>query len=340
VLPHRLFVCALLSISLLALGCGKDSAGPSDGSAYACDGPPATCLRVGPGWVFEGTAVPNARFVNVSPVQLPDGRVRLYGFDGSRLALVSYISTDGRAFAEEPGTRMVFTDSHYPTVVAMPVGGYRMYYADQGLAQHSPGYRTISSAWSDDGLDFTVEPGARLTYLGSGNEAEGVSRARVVAVPSGGLRMYYHGFANGRDYLLSATSTDGIAWTREAGIRLDPSALCPPETGLHNVSPVYTADGRLHLFLPATLCTGDYVRPRSGIWDATSTNGLNFAFPASPIVQGYYRKSSYTGKPSDPAVGAQDPAAIRTPGGLRVYFGLYSGPQFIPESGIYSLSGN
>jgi hypothetical protein len=337
--PRRLLVLVLASLPLLASGCGEESTGPSDGPAYACDGSPAACLKLGAGWTFEGTAVPNARFVNVSPILLPDGRVRLYGFDGNRLALVSYVSNDGRGFTQDPGDRMVLNDSHYPTVVAVPAGGFRMYYAHQALAQNAPGYRYLSSAWSDDGLVFTPESGARMTYLGTGHEADGLSRPRVVALPSGGLRMYYHGFAQDKDYLLSATSQDGLVWTREAGIRLDPSSLCPPEWGLHNVSPVYGADGRLHLFLPATSCTGQYANVRSGIWDATSTDGLSFSFPSSPMIQGYFKKAQYTGKATDPAVAPQDPAAILAPGGFRVYFGLYWGSQIIQESGIYSAQG-
>jgi hypothetical protein len=52
----------------------------------------------------------------------------------------------------------------------------------------------------------------------------------------------------------------------------------------------------------------------------------------------YYRKESSSGHPGDPAVVAQDPAAVLTPAGLRIYFGLYDRTMTIPESGIYAAS--
>ncbi len=58
----------------------------------------------------------------------------------------------------------------------------------------------------------------------------------------------------------------------------------------------------------------------------------------APFSEGYYRAESYHGNPGDPAVIAQDPAAVLVLSGLRMYFGLYDRNALIPESGIYGMS--
>ena len=86
--------------------------------------------------------------------------------------------------------------------------------------------------WSKD-----ATPAIEVNPLAPGN---GVLTPNVVALAGGGYRMYYTGFAPGvteNDHLghiLSASSTDGAAWTHDRGVRIDvhsPHAtersLCP-----------------------------------------------------------------------------------------------------------------
>ena len=340
---HNAAVLGFLFITLLLLlapGCGGDNDITGDD---ACDGTPAQCLRTQTGWAFEGVTVSNGDVGDVSVVRLADGRWRLYGgrltneATGDRV-YHSYTSTDGRAFTEDAGYRLTGARLHGGYVVRMAGGGYRMYYADQNQMVNGRGATTIRSAYAPEGLAFTIEAGARLTYAGTGNEADGVGGARPVQLPNGTYRMYYHGHAGAEDRLLSATSTDGLTWTREAGVRLESASFCPPEDGPHNISPVYDAAGNFHLFVTLTRCTGNYVNAKSGIWDATSSDGLSFTFPASPVVSGYYRKSTYHGNPGDEFISPQDPAVMVTSSGLRMFFGLYWAAVKVPESAIYSMS--
>ena len=79
------------------------------------------------------------------------------------------------------------------------------------------------SAVSSDGLIWTKEPGIRV---GIGQYAGwGVSSPEVVRLPDGTYRMYYTGHQTQNVYdnyrILSATSSDGINWTQELGIRIN-----------------------------------------------------------------------------------------------------------------------
>jgi hypothetical protein len=330
--------CALLLLAPTA--CGVE--GPEDTSpeGYACTGTPAGCLRTGSGWTFEGEVVAGASFVDVSILRLPDGRYRLYGggYDTNLNSTVldSYVSDDGVAFQKEPGHRYVAMMGR-TFVLPTPDGGYRLYYPEDPMLVNDLGAPSIKSAFSADGLTFTSEPGERLTYSGAGYEVDGLRDPRIVPLPDGRYRMYYR-VGGSPPVLLSAVSADGLTWTREGGVRFDWSEVCPPELG-GTAWPLIDSRGTFHLIVVAVKCAGNYENPEPGIWDGTSSTGLSFTLGASQIVEGYYRADVYTGDPTDPAVIAQDPAAVLTPSGLRVYFGLYGNSLVpIPEAGIYAVS--
>lgn len=339
--PPALFSRLLPVALVLCVAACNDDSGTD---AWVCSGSPADCLRFQSGWVFEGITSIRTDLGDVAAVRLADGRIRILG---GRIAdpgsntreYLSYVSSDGIHFTEEAGIRLAGTGIHGGYTVVMTDGTFRMYFADQSQGViNGRGSRAIRSARSTDGLNFAIENGDRITYSGSGNEVDGIGGGRPVLLPNGTWRMYYHGHANGKDYLLSATSPDGLVWTREPGVRIQAQDVCPAEDGVHNFSPVY-AISTLHLFVAATKCRDDYENAVAGIWDATSADGLTFLFPDKPIIEGYYRKDHYHGNPTDYFVGPQDPAVVRTADGFRVYFGLYWADNTnIPEAGIYSMS--
>jgi hypothetical protein len=320
--------------------CGVAAPEDTSPEGYSCSGTPAECLRIGGGWTFEGEVVAGAGFVDVSVLRLPDGRYRLYGggYDTGLNSPVidSYVSDDGVAFQKEPGHRYVAMMGRV-FVLRTADGSYRLYYPENPMAINDLGAPSIKSALSTDGLTFTTEAGARLTYSGTGYEVNGILDPRIVALRDGSYRMYYR-VGGSPPVLLSAVSTDGLTWTRESGVRFDWSEVCPPELGGTHW-PLIDSNGTFHLLVVAVKCTGNYENPKPGIWDATSTTGLSFTLGASQIVEGYYRAATYTGDPGDPSLIAQDPAVVLTPSGLRVYFGLY-GNSVLPvsESGIYAVS--
>lgn len=281
------------------------------------------------GWSYEGRRINEPYLFDVNVVRLNDGRYRLYGeaSDIGGHTVVSYISDDGLNFQKENGYRL--TGAFMPFAVKLPDGRFRLYFTDQQVIVGQFGGRAIMSAISTDGVNFNVENGDRLTYGGSGHESGGIRGAKILQLGDGSYRMYYHGIDGSVHWrVLSAVSQDGLSWTRENGVRLDPSELCANVTRIGNVAPFMDPDGGFHLYVAAVVYGGGGTA--IGIFDAASTNGLTFTTGSAPVVGGYVTENN--------EVNPEDPAVITTDNGLRMYFAPY-GTQgsVIPESGIYSV---
>lgn len=170
----------------------------------------------------------------------------------------------------EPGHWKVLT----PDVIALPGGGYRMYYTLVGPGFDyavTPG--SIRSARSDDGERWSIEPGVRLAP----HEPHASLRVvcpDVVPLPDGGYRMYFEAQPRDRPACIgSARSDDGLHWEVEPGMRFGDDAW---RYGSPRAVPL--ADGRWRLYLHR------YTDPlRLGldagnhIISAVSRDGLSFA---------------------------------------------------------------
>jgi hypothetical protein len=336
------------SAVLLALvSCGDSPAPPDDTTPkpYTCSGTPATCLKWGSGWTYEGVVLTKEQ---TSPggadpwvVRLDDGRYRLYyavAIDEPTAwwGIVSWISDDGLQFTQEAGFRLQAYTIFQFCVVRDPDASWRMYWLDQKQGfVNGQGNKAIKSALSTDGgWTFTEEAGERLTYSGTGNELNGIFSGKVLLLPSGSFRMYYTGVGSDHGRTLSAISANGRDFTREDGVRLD--VLCPPEAYPGNVTPLIDALGAYHTFTRAVRCTGDYENPISGLFDGTTADGLTLTIASSPYVRGYSKDGTNAN-----VVDPQDFCPVQTPQGLRVYFILYnsgsSTNQVIPETALYSV---
>ena len=282
------------------------------------------------GWSYEGKLIDEPYLFDVTVVILDDGRYHLYGeaSDIGNHTVVSYMSDDGLDFQKEDGYRL--TGAFMPFAVKLADGRFRLYYTDQSGEPPSPGARAIMSAVSQDGLNFTVEEGDRLTYNGNSYESAGIRGAKILQLDNGTYRMYYHGIDGDEHWrVLSATSQDGLNWTREAGVRLDPSDLCSYITRIGNVAPLITSDGIFHLYVSTLVCGEDLA---NGIFDTSSADGLTFTAGSTPVIE------SYGSVTEGNEVTPEDPAAIMTDSGIRMYFAPY-GTQgsVVPESGIHSV---
>ena len=334
----------IIGLMLFIGGCPYDDDVDEDNDEdVVCDGQPSECFEPLYGWRFEGKVIDEPDFMDVSVVRLDDGRYRLYGNASSnpnpgQRGFDSFISDDGVSFQKEDGYRLAGPGIFMPFVITLPDGNFRLYFTDQEVVIGEEGGRAIMSAISDDGIDFTVEEGDRLTYSGNDYESSGIRGAKILELDDESYRMYYHGIDNGNCWrVLSAVSQDGLEWTRENGARIDPSDLCPPATRIGNAAPFITSDGVYHLYIATGTCKENYANGKFGIFDFTSMDGLTFTPCEEPIIENYFKANSYTGDPSDPAVMPQDPAVIMTGSGLRMYLGVYDGPHVIEESAIYSL---
>jgi hypothetical protein len=111
-----------------------------------------------------------------------------------------------------------------PNVVALPGGGYRMYFTISGPGRdYGPTRAVIRSAVSADGSAWELEPGDRLQPHGP-DAAVRVVCPDVIPLPAAdgsGWRMYFEGQpADPRaSVILSARSSDGLVWQPEPGLR-------------------------------------------------------------------------------------------------------------------------
>ena len=333
----------LLALASVAqMGCSRYE-GPDDSTSqpYTCTGTPDTCLRVSNGWTYEGVVLSQGQTGNGGSdpfvLRLDDGRYRMYyavadAPDPDWWGMVSWVSGDGLCFTRETGYRFEGYTLFGHWIVRNPDGSYRMYWLDQKQGfVNNLGCIAIKSALSTDGgWTFVADSGERLTYSGTGYEANGIGFGRVILLGDGTFRMFYSGISDyGRT--LSAISSDGLTFTREAGIRLD--KLCPAEGNAPMVTPIIDALGSYHAFLWGTRCTGNYEDSESGLFDGTTPDGLTITIASSPFVQGYSQDGTM-----NTWVHPEDFTVVQTPQGLRVYFILYGNrSSVIPETALYSV---
>ena len=111
-----------------------------------------------------------------------------------------------------------------PCIVAIPTGGYRLFYTAVGPAKPfaaCQGY--ILSAFSEEGLTFQTEPGIRLAPQQSvPHMSRRVLAPTISRCVDGRWRMYFEsrGTAELPTVICSAISCDMLHWEHEEGIRL------------------------------------------------------------------------------------------------------------------------
>ena len=199
-----------------------------------------------------------------------------------------------------------------PSIVALPGGGYRLFYTAVGPARPYPvcqGY--ILSAVSSDGLTFEKEPGIRLApQPGVPHMSHRLVSPSVTRCADGRWRMYVEsrGSADRPTVICSAVSDDLLHWEHEEGIRLQ------YREGVGG--PRYTAlpDGRGRLYGfeavygPGGRASGACISQR--VISAITEDGLTFAVePGYRLLdrQTWYDNAGITAAEVIPPTRAGDP---------------------------------
>ena len=202
----------------------------------AIDAPPDGAVDPAPEARWPPEAKRSGIFGTVTPtvVPLPDSTFRMYytqilprpgfpaganDYSNATTRILSAASADGAAWTPEPGVRLTPAAGGAgdfrvvsPEVVPLPEGGWRMYFeccpGPQSLCS------TLRSAVSADGLDWTVEPGVRLSG------GVGFNAPRVIFLDDGHCRLYCG--ARGRGIVSALSADGGRTFVPEPGVRIQP----------------------------------------------------------------------------------------------------------------------
>ena len=252
--------------------------------------PAMHCPPIDPGiqWTSESIAIDAAPDNDLSPT--PEAS---WSVDATRTGLCGAVS---------------------PRVVALPEGGYRLYYSQilprdgfpAGANDYDNATTRILSATSVDGMHWQPESGVRLSsQQGGAGDFRVVSSEVVPAIgDSGKLRMYFEscpGTQSQQNSIRSAVSDDGLNWEVEAGHRMavDGCNLCAPRIQ-------FLDDGRCRLY---------FYQRSVGIMSAVSVDGIEFASEPGVRIS--------DGGPNN-RITAFAPEILRLPDGrLRMYYAGY-----------------
>ena len=178
-----------------------------------------------PSWKAGGVAIAG-NYADADVVDLGNGKYRMYyslepevsGFKGQ---VYSTISSDGKKWVQEDGTRMEWAT--FPSVIKLPDGRFRMYYQNAGV---------IKSAISSDGISWSEELGTRIDADNSAGLSLTVVGAPTVMKMGDKYLIVYFGAINQKytdagmvpnsetHLFLWATSSDGLTFEKK-GIALD-----------------------------------------------------------------------------------------------------------------------
>mgnify|MGYP005842532941 CR=1 FL=1 len=254
------------------------------------------------GEVFRDARFPNATDPDV--FETPDGWVMLLSL-GPRLLRCA--SPDGLRFTT--GGSVLDLGGSVSDTVKVP-GGWRTFFHSNADPRTGSRMR-IRSAFTADGTTWQVEEGDRLVAPPEGPASLGVADPAPVELPGGDWLMAFKSFLSPpgppapppqgggieTHVVGSATSADGLAWTRDEGVRISRASV---------PAAINDNDGRILLY---------YVKPPDEpgrpetVACAVSTDGLRFEPETGFRIDGFS------------ALKAVDPSIVRDEDGrFRLYY--------------------
>ncbi len=142
------------------------------------------------------------------------------------------------SFELEAGVRLASATVHCVTPIA---GGYRLYYS-------TPSAYSVFSASSTDGLVWTAEPGVRLSTRAAFLDASSITAMGLyfdAALTGGPYHAYYVGISTAGHALLSAKSTDGLAWVKDDAFSI---LFSSGAMRLRSPKPYFAGSSRVNLY--------------------------------------------------------------------------------------------
>ena len=201
-----------------------------------------------------------------------------------------------------------------PTVLRLPDGTYRMYYAGNDVPGSEFGYR-IGLTESADGVNWTRHPANPVLSFGGTGEFDEMSLLdpEVLYDPANArYLLWYAGISKTSTLAIGlATSTDGISWQKQGVVlKLDVERRSAADFGVLEPAAVWN---RGEIEMAYAVIGGDpaIVGP---IWLATSPDGRTWRNGYAPAISLGANPSSWK------AQGASSPTLLFEGGQLRLWF--------------------
>lgn len=232
--------------------------------------------------IFTGDMTWNGQVVSHPWILGQDGALSMYYYTDYNLGpyvIARAQSSDGFSWNTNPSAPMIypgapgdFDGSHviYPSVVALPGGGYHMLYT----GWDNNGYLSVGYASSPDGTSWTkYSDNPVLAPTEGAWDSERVADAFLLH-HNGSFHAWHAGFADISDVSIGyASSEDGISWTKEVQPVLTPTYSVGDWDSHRVYAPSVLHDGRVfHMFYVGTQSNNAY----RSIGHALSIDGVNW----------------------------------------------------------------
>ena len=254
-------------------------------SSYQASGDPADVFPSGP----YDTNIISASILNpalfgvnkglpvadVSGVLLPNGTTRAYVFAQNKGIEIAE-SSDGKVFTRVGNAFGGDRGQGMPRVVKLSDGRFRMFNSTS---------EGVSCSISSDGLIFTSEKTICISKANFPAATRGLTSPGIVRLSDGSYRAFFSDMVmagTGPDphQVFSATSTDGLTWTADSGIRIGAGATNITRSAEHPAAAIHS-DGSITLFYYDNAARGGkdamgmpiLENGAQGLWYATSTDG-------------------------------------------------------------------
>ena len=263
-------ITCLLSVSVSSFHASADPSDVFPSGPYDANLISASILYPSLFGVNKGLPV-----ADVSGVLMPNGTIRAFVFAQNKGIEIAD-STDGKVFTRVGNAFGGDRGQGMPRVIKLSDGRFRMYNSTS---------EGVSCSISSDGLNFTLEKTTCISKTSFAAATKGLTSPGIVKLSDGRYRAFFSDMViagTGPDphQVFSATSTDGLTWTADSGVRIGIGATNITRSAEHPAAAIHP-DGSITLFFYDNAARGGkdamgmpiLESGAQGLWYATSTDG-------------------------------------------------------------------